>query len=90
MANALNAGAHNALTATCSIRPRRPAREQIFTCFPASFASLQNTPADQTLFAREAMLDRMRQGSYAGASGDMAALSFGGPALSYGEVRMLH
>ena len=58
-------------------------REQAFNALSGQFyASLQNSQADQTLIAREAMLGRMRQSD---ASGDTAALSFGGPMLSYAE-----
>ncbi len=58
--------------------------EQIFNALSGEFyASLQNSQADQTLIAREAMLGRLRQGD---ASGDTAALAFGGPELSYAEA----
>jgi hypothetical protein len=84
VANALNAGAQNALTAILFGQTSIAGAEQIFNALSGEFyASLQNTQADQTLIAREAMLGRLRQGD---ASGDTAALAFGGPELSYAEA----
>jgi outer membrane autotransporter protein len=84
VANALNAGAQNALTAVLFGQTSIAGAEQIFNALSGEFyASLQNSQADQTLIAREAMLGRLRQGD---ASGDTAALAFGGPELSYAEA----
>jgi outer membrane autotransporter protein len=84
VANALNAGAQNALTAILFGQTSIAGAEQIFNALSGEFyASLQNSQADQTLIAREAMLGRLRQGD---ASGDTAALAFGGPELSYAEA----
>jgi outer membrane autotransporter protein len=83
VANALNAGAQNALTAILFGQTSIAGAQQIFNALSGGFyASLQNAQADQTLIAREAMLGRLRQGD---ASGDTSALSFGGPMLSYAE-----
>jgi outer membrane autotransporter protein len=83
VANALNAGAQNALTAVLFGQTSIAGAQQAFNALSGQFyASLQNSQADQTLIAREAMLGRMRQSD---ASGDTAALSFGGPMLSYAE-----
>ena len=83
VANALNAGAQNALTAVLFGQTSIAGAQQIFNALSGEFyASLQNTQADQTLIAREATLGRLRQSD---ASGDTAALSFGGPMLSYAE-----
>ena len=84
VANALNAGAQNALTAILFGQTSIAGAEQIFNALSGEFyASLQNSQADQSLIAREAMLGRLRQGD---ASGDTAALAFGGPELSYDEA----
>jgi outer membrane autotransporter protein len=83
VANALNAGAQNALTAILFGQTSIAGAQQIFNALSGGFyASLQNSQADQTQFARNAMLGRLRQGD---ASGDTSALSFGGSALSYAE-----
>jgi outer membrane autotransporter protein len=83
VANALNAGAQNALTAVLFGQTSIAGAEQVFNALSGEFyASLQNSQADQTLIAREAMLGRLRQGD---AGGDTAALAFGGPELSYAE-----
>jgi len=83
VANALNAGAQNALTAVLFGQTSIAGAQQIFNALSGDvYASLQNAQADQTLIAREAMLGRLRQSD---ASGDTSALSFGGPMLSYAE-----
>jgi outer membrane autotransporter protein len=83
VANALNAGAQNALTAILFGQTSIAGAQQIFNALSGGvYASLQNSQADQTQFARNAMLGRLRQSD---ASGDTSALSFGGPMLSYGE-----
>ncbi|MGB7077241.1 MAG: autotransporter domain-containing protein [Xanthobacteraceae bacterium] len=86
VANALGAGPFGGLADAVFNQPTAAGAQQAFDALSGEiYGSLQNTLADETLFGRNAMLDRMRQGAYAGASGDMAALSFGGPALSYGD-----
>ncbi len=87
VANALGAGPFGGLADAVFNQPTAAGAQQAFDALSGEiYGSLQNTLADETLFGRNAMLDRMRQGAYAGASGDMAALSFGGPALSYGDT----
>jgi outer membrane autotransporter protein len=77
VANALNAGAQNTLTALLFGQTSVAGAQQIFDALSGEvFASVQNTQAEETQFARNAMLDRMRQGD---AEGDTAALGFGGP-----------
>ncbi|HSI40690.1 MAG TPA: autotransporter domain-containing protein [Xanthobacteraceae bacterium] len=48
-----------------------------------AYASEQSVLIGDTLYSRQAMLGRLRQGAYDGASGAVAALAFGGPALAY-------
>jgi outer membrane autotransporter protein len=53
------------------------------------FGSVHNTQGQEAQFAREAMLGRMRQASYANTPGELGpfgALSFGGPQLAYASV----
>jgi outer membrane autotransporter protein len=77
VANALNAGAQNALTALLFGQTSIAGAQQIFDALSGEvFGSVQNAQAEETQFARNAMLGRMRQ---ADAEGDTAALSFGGP-----------
>jgi outer membrane autotransporter protein len=77
VANALNAGAQNALTALLFGQTSIAGAQQIFDALSGEvIASVQNTQAEETQFARNAMLGRMRQ---ADAEGDTAALGFGGP-----------
>jgi len=47
------------------------------------FGSVHNMQAGEIQFARNAMLSRMRQASYAGYIGELGALAFGGPELAY-------
>jgi outer membrane autotransporter protein len=83
VANALNAGAQNALTAVLFGQTSIAGAQQIFNSLSGDFyASIQNTQADQTLIAREAMLNRLRLGD----AGAASALAFGGPMLSYAET----
>jgi hypothetical protein len=77
VANALNAGAQNTLTALLFGQTSIAGAQRIFDALSGEiFASVQNTQAEETQFARNAMLGRMRQ---ADAEGDTAALGFGGP-----------
>jgi outer membrane autotransporter protein len=77
VANALNAGAQNTLTALLFGQTSIAGAQQIFDALSGEvFASVQNTQAEETQFARNAMLGRMRQ---ADAEGDTSALGFGGP-----------
>lgn len=86
MANALGAAPFNGLTDAVFNQTTAAGAQQAFNALSGEvFGSLQNTLADETWFTREAMLDRMRQGDYAGAGGDLAALSFGGPTLAYAD-----
>jgi uncharacterized protein with beta-barrel porin domain len=48
-------------------------------------ASARTVILEDSLYAREAMLGRLRQVSYGSAPGAMAALGSGGPALAYAE-----
>jgi uncharacterized protein with beta-barrel porin domain len=48
-------------------------------------ASAQSVILDQSLYAREAMLWRMRQFGFGGTEGALVALGSGGPTLAYGE-----
>ncbi|MCX5514875.1 autotransporter outer membrane beta-barrel domain-containing protein [Kaistia algarum] len=49
------------------------------------YASEQSIIVGDSFYSRQAVLGRLRQGSYAGQSGAMASLSDGGPTLAYGE-----
>lgn len=49
-----------------------------------AYASEQTVLAGNSLYSREALLGRLRQGTYAVTSGAVAALGFGGPELAYG------
>ena len=48
-----------------------------------AYASERSVLIGDSLYARQALLSRMRQGSYQGNGSDTAALAFGGPALAY-------
>lgn len=48
-----------------------------------AYASEQSVMIGDSLYSRQALLGRLRQGTYAGQSGPMAALAYGGPALAY-------
>jgi uncharacterized protein with beta-barrel porin domain len=48
-------------------------------------ASAQSVMLDQSLYAREAMLWRMRQFGFGGTEGTLVSLGSGGPALAYAE-----
>jgi outer membrane autotransporter protein len=49
-------------------------------------ASLQSTLVDDSLFVRDALEGRLRQASFAGTGGAMAALGIGGPAFAYTDT----
>lgn len=49
------------------------------------YASEQTVLAGDSLYGRQALLGRLRQGSYGGQGGAMASLSDGGPTLAYAE-----
>lgn len=49
----------------------------------AAYASEQTVLIGDSLYSRQAVLGRLRQGAYAGQSGPMAGLAYGGPALAY-------
>ncbi|SHN76759.1 autotransporter outer membrane beta-barrel domain-containing protein [Bradyrhizobium erythrophlei] len=81
VANALNAGAQNALTAILFGQTSIAGAQQIFNALSGEvYGSVQNTQADETQFARNTILGRLRQSD---SSGNTAALAFGGPELSY-------
>lgn len=48
-----------------------------------AYASEQSVLIGDGLYGRQAVLGRLRQGSYAGQTGPLAALAYGGPALAY-------
>jgi uncharacterized protein with beta-barrel porin domain len=48
-------------------------------------ASVQSVMLDQSFYAREAMLSRMRQFGFGGTGGALISLGSGGPALAYAE-----
>ncbi|WP_246251968.1 autotransporter domain-containing protein [Ancylobacter pratisalsi] len=48
-----------------------------------AYASEQSVLIGDSLFSRQAILGRLRQGSYAGQAGPTGALGYGGPALAY-------
>jgi uncharacterized protein with beta-barrel porin domain len=48
-------------------------------------ASTQSVMLDQSFYAREAMLSRMRQFGFGGTDGALVSLGSGGPALAYAE-----
>jgi outer membrane autotransporter protein len=77
VANALNAGAQNTITNLLFAQTSLAGVPQIFDALSGEiFASIKNTQVEESQFARNAMLGRMRQ---ADAEGDTAALGFGGP-----------
>ena len=49
------------------------------------YGSVQSVLLEDALFARSAILGRLRQASFAGASGPIAGLGFGGPVAAYAE-----
>lgn len=49
------------------------------------YASEQSVLVGDSLYSRQAVLGRLRQGAYAGQAGTVAALSDGGPTLAYEE-----
>jgi outer membrane autotransporter protein len=49
------------------------------------YATAQTVMLDDSLFFRQAVLDRLRQSAYSGGSGPIAALGTGGPALAYAD-----
>lgn len=86
VANALNGGAQNALTALLFGQTSITGARQAFDALSGEiYGSVKNTLADQTQFTRNAALGRLRQDSYADTDDDTAALVFGGPALAYDE-----
>ncbi|HEY9215205.1 MAG TPA: autotransporter domain-containing protein [Ancylobacter sp.] len=48
-----------------------------------AYASEQSVLIGDSLYSRQALLGRLRQGGYAGQAGPTGALGFGGPALAY-------
>jgi Autotransporter beta-domain len=84
VANALNAGSQNALTAQLFGQTSIAGARQAFNALSGEvYGSVQNTQADQTQFTRNAILGRLRQSD---SSGDTAALASGGPELGYAET----
>jgi outer membrane autotransporter protein len=87
VANALNAGPANALTAALFNQTSAAGARQELTALSGEvYAGLQNTMADESQFMRNAMLGRLRQSSYADAPGEIGALGFGGPELAYAKA----
>jgi outer membrane autotransporter protein len=90
VATALNGGAaSNPLVIAILNQTADGARQAFGSLSGEIFGSVHNTQAGEMQFARSAMLGRMRQASYAGAPGELAALAFGGPELAYaaGDAR---
>lgn len=48
-----------------------------------AYASQQSVLIGDSLYSREGVLGRLRQSAYAGATGPLSALAYGGPALAY-------
>jgi outer membrane autotransporter protein len=48
-----------------------------------AYASTQTVLLGDSLYSRQAVMGRLRQGTYAGEAGPTSALGFGGPALAY-------
>lgn len=51
-----------------------------------AYASQQTVTIGDSLYSRDAVLSRLRQGTYAGVSGPLSALAYGGPVLSYASA----
>ena len=84
VAGALDASpSNNPLVLAVFVRPADGARQAFDALSGEMFGSVHNVQADETQFARSAMLGRMRQASYAGYAGELGALAFGGPELAY-------
>jgi outer membrane autotransporter protein len=84
VANAFTAGATDALTSALFNQSSSAGAQQAFNALSGEiYGSVQNTLADETQFARTAILDRLRQASYSDTDGNLLALSFGGPQLAY-------
>ncbi len=49
------------------------------------YGTVQTTILDDSIYARQAVLGRLRQAAFAGATGPMAALGMGGPAIAYAQ-----
>lgn len=47
-----------------------------------AYASQQSVMIGDSLYSRDAVMSRLRQGAYAGAAGPLSALAYGGPALA--------
>ncbi|MGH6777025.1 MAG: autotransporter outer membrane beta-barrel domain-containing protein, partial [Bradyrhizobium sp.] len=77
------AGSQNALTAALFGQTSIADARQAFDALSGEvYGSVQNTQADETQFARNAILGRLRQSDSGGAT---AALASGGPELGYAE-----
>ena len=90
VATALNGGAaSNPLVIAILNQTADGARQAFDSLSGEVFGSVHNAQAGEMQFARSAMLGRMRQASYNGAAGELAALAFGGPELAYaaGDAR---
>ena len=87
VANAINAGGSGSRAYAALLSQSVAGARQAFDAFSGEIhASAQTTMLDDSLFMRDAVLGRLRQASFAGAPGPMAALGFGGPALAYAEA----
>jgi len=84
VATALNGGvATNPVILAVLNQTADGARQAFDSLSGEVFGSVHNVQAGETQFARSAMLARMRQASYAGYVGELGALAFGGPELTY-------
>ncbi len=83
VANAIGAGGSTSGPYMALISQSAAGARQAFDALSGEVhASVQTTMIDDSLFMREAVLGRLRQASFAGAPGPLAALGFGGPALA--------
>ncbi len=81
-----NAPASSALLAAVANQQSPAAILQAFDALSGEIhASAQAAILDDSLYAREALLGRLRQVAFAGGSGPMAALGGGGPTVAYAD-----
>jgi len=86
VAGALDQSSQNAALVNALLFQSDASIRQAFDALSGEIhASARTVILEDSLYAREAMLGRLRQASYGSAPGTMAALGGGGPALAYAE-----
>jgi outer membrane autotransporter protein len=87
VANAIDAGgAGSGLNQALASQSAAAGARQAFDALSGEIhASAQTVMLNDSLYLREAVLGRMRQASFAGGIGPMAALASGGPTLAYAD-----